>query len=133
LIGSLARKPQIWDDGNVPDNFDFPDLGTGPSSKSYLGPKAMVDAGALQISNEFLKKVANGPARMLIWGWAEYNDVFSPTTRHRSEFCAEVMISGNIWTPPSDTIKPPFVFQVYKQHNGTGEECHRKPITSGFI
>jgi hypothetical protein len=129
----VSRKNwTIWDEGNIPDDFDFPDLSKTPSSKSYMGPKAIIDAGALQVSNELLDKVANGPARMLIWGWAEYNDVFSPNVRRRSEFCTEVGINGSLKFPPSDKVKPPFVFQVYKQHNGTGDECYRKPITKGF-
>jgi hypothetical protein len=129
----VSRKNvMVWVDGNIPDDFDFPDLIKTPSSKSYMGPKATIDAGALQVSNDLLEKIAGGQARMLIWGWAEYSDVFSPNIRHRSEFCTEVGIHGSIWTAPSDTVKAPFVFLVYKQHNGTGEECYRKPMTTGF-
>ena len=28
--------------------------------------------------------------RWYVWGWAEYDDVFSGTSRHRTEFCFEV-------------------------------------------
>lgn len=129
----VSRKQwMIWPEGNIPDDFNFPDIGSPFQSKSYIGPKAVIDAGALQVSNEMLATVADSPARMLIWGWAEYNDIFSPTVRHRSEFCAEVAVDGSLEIEPNDRIKPPFVFLVYKQHNGTGDECYRKPTTKGF-
>jgi hypothetical protein len=129
----VSRKNWMFFEGPIPEDFDFPDLGNPThQSKSFMGPKAIVDAGALQVGNDVLEKVAKGPARLLMYGWAEYNDVFSPRIRHRSEFCSEIGVNGSLSTPPDDKIKPPFVFQVYKRHNGTGEECYRKPITTGF-
>jgi hypothetical protein len=129
----VARKNWVFFEGAIPEHFDFPDFGDPThQSQPYMGPKAVVDAGALQVGNDVLEKVAKGPARLLMYGWAEYNDVFGPNIRHRSEFCSEIGIDGSLLIPPDDKIKPPFVFQVYKKHNGTGAECYRKPITTGF-
>jgi hypothetical protein len=72
--------------GAMPEEFDFPDSGItahgliGPSG-TLLTPEINFDA------TEFERTDAN--FHWYIWGWAEYDDVFSGTTRHRTEFCFE--------------------------------------------
>jgi hypothetical protein len=126
-----ARKQwMLFPDGNIPEDFDFPDLGNLSNSLTFIGPKAIVDAGGLQISNVDLFLIANGPARLLIWGWTEYNDVFTPDTRRRSEFCSEIIVAGALDKAPDERTKEPFIFMSYKMHNGTENECYRKPFTT---
>ena len=33
--------------------------------------------------------------RLFIWGWVEYDDIFSDTPRHRTEFCLELRVLGD--------------------------------------
>jgi hypothetical protein len=36
-----------------------------------------------------------------LWGWVEYDDIFAADTRHRTEFCFEILRSrlpdGKVW------------------------------------
>ncbi len=55
-------------------------------------------------------------------GWAEYDDVFSGTKRHRTEFCHELIVGGN---PAAG--KATITLSVYPRFNGMDEECLRAP------
>jgi hypothetical protein len=55
----------------------------------------------------------------LIWGWAEYDEVFSDAKRHRTEFAYLVVVSGS----PASHVG----FSQYKLHNGVDEDCTKQP------
>jgi hypothetical protein len=82
----------------MPDSFDFPDSAhygygvIGPQSE-FHGPEAHIPVGDVD------------PERTIgtwyLWGWVEYDDIFAADTRHRTEFCFEVLRSrlpdGKVW------------------------------------
>ena len=42
-----------------------------------------------------LRQVRDVQGRVLIWGWAEYDEVFSDAKRHRTEFCYQLVVTGS--------------------------------------
>jgi hypothetical protein len=91
-----------WDhfsDG-LPENFDFPDHGTAGAPPLYLGPKATLLSQPILMPPEIIDAVNQRHIRFFIWGWAEYDDVFDNTPRHRTEFCVELLGSaGDPYVP----------------------------------
>lgn len=115
----------------IPEDFPFPDvvLGNNPKSvrKTFIGPKAIIDAGAQFVPLSVLNAVAEGNERLYAWGWTEYGHVFKKDFRSRSEFCFEIVLSGRVDQPPTAEIKPPFTFVNHGIHNGSEDECFRPP------
>ena len=108
----------------MPDNFDFPDLGPNKDKCSVLiGPKGNIFGRDLVISEQFVNNAIAGRGKVYIWGWAEYNDIFENTIRHRTEFCNEIIISSI----ESDKVR--IEFRIHTKHNGADEQCLKKPIT----
>ncbi len=62
---------------------------------------------------------------MFIWGWADYDDVFAGTPRHRTEFCFRVEVIAG-----SDG-QALVTFPIYSQFNAFDEECSRGPSQCG--
>jgi hypothetical protein len=59
-----------------------------------------------------------------LWGWAEYNDIFEGTPRHRTEFCADVLVS-----PDQKAADFGITLAVCPKYNGADDEAMKKPIT----
>lgn len=108
---------------DIPPDFDFPDITGEESTAVLIGPHATLNTSPLEINMQCIDNVAQGKGHLYIWGWAEYNDVFENTNRHRTEFCSEVLISKISETEIS------IRFRLYKLHNGADEECIKKLIT----
>jgi hypothetical protein len=102
-------------------SFGFPDFG-GEVGRTTIGPKKIMHASHINISVDILSKVKSGEAHAYIWIWADYNDVFENTPRHRSEFCAEIIVHGD---PMAENCT--FFFRQWGPFNGADEECYRKP------
>jgi hypothetical protein len=71
---------------------------------------------------------------VFLYGWVEYDDVFEGTPRHRTEYCTQIVVEGDvtIHTLPGNPEQPhvPFRYQGHKKHNGADEECIR-PLQTG--
>lgn len=106
--------------GPIPADFDFPDYSA--SQRSMIGPGAIMHGDRLDITVDQLQKIRAGTGHAYIWGWAEYNDVFDGTDRHRLEFCFEIRVIGN----PSYK-EGGFGFALHGPFNGYDEDCYRKP------
>lgn len=86
--------------GAPPEDFSYPDLDasgnplTGPSPvvTSFLAPKTWLWSNPLSVPLSAMEDVRDGRARLFIWGWAAYTDVFKRP--HRTEFCNEVIVTG---------------------------------------
>jgi hypothetical protein len=117
LMINLAVRPDI-----LPDDFDFPDYEIG-DIPTLLGPKASTSSAALELTREQMRAVREGEAHLYIWGWAEYDDVFPGTKRHRTEFCQKWWIGGDLINPGKFSAG----FTWHHQHNGADGEC-MKPI-----
>ena len=100
------------------DTFDFPDQ--GPVERGVLGPKGMLQTKGQTISAATMIQIVGGIDRWFIWGWADYDDIFSDTKRHRTEFCFEVT-ARNL---PDGQI---FVsFPMHGKFSATDDDCLRK-------
>ncbi|GEM_PF-3468615 len=108
---------------DIPQHFDFPDHFGEESTAMIIGPHATIPASPLEIENIYIDNILAGQGHLYIWGWAEYNDVFDKTIRHRTEFCNEVLISKM-----ADN-KVNFRFRLYRLHNGADGDCFKKLIT----
>jgi hypothetical protein len=112
--------------GAMPEEFDFPDSSfvghglIGPSS-TLLTPEIGFDAA------EFERTDAN--FRWYVWGWAEYDDVFSGSSRHRTEFCFEVRPIRDQYTNEIYVGFPP-----YKRFNAADGDTLRPydPIANKY-
>lgn len=75
---------------DIPGNFDFPDFGGGPASRPLIGPKSSMNMAPVDIPIDVLQAVQAGTHHLYIWGWADYNDIFEETERHRTEFASQI-------------------------------------------
>lgn len=111
----------------VPADFDFSDFDDlGNRILSYeayrpliVGPKATALSPVINIEPAILRQVRDLQGKLLIWGWAEYDEIFPGAKRHRTEFCYQVAVSGS----PASHVG----FSQYHLHNGVDEDCGRKP------
>lgn len=93
------------------------------SQKLFLGPQASAEIygptfGVRNIEDTF----GQNKTHILVWGWAEYEDVFS-TARHRTEFCFELTgeYVADLDRPSASHHVPYFV--MHPRHNGADDEC----------
>lgn len=111
----------------VPADFDFPDFDeVGNRVLSYdaykpmiCGPRSIVLAPLIDIEPAMLRQVRDLQGKILIWGWAEYDEVFSDARRHRTEFCYQLVVTGS---PPSWVG-----FTQYRSFNGADDDAMRRP------
>lgn len=108
---------------DLPDDFDFPDFSGEERTPTLIGPHATQYTSPLEIDAQHIDSVIAGKQRIYIWGWAEYDDVFSATSRHRTEFCNEVLVSRV--SDQELSIR----FRLYRKHNGADGECLKKTTT----
>jgi len=112
---------------SIPPEFDFPDFDeVGNRVLSYdayksliVGPRATALAPLLEIEPGILKQARDLQGRVLIWGWAEYDEVFGDAKRHRTEFCYQLVVIGS----PASWVG----FSQYRAFNGADEDCTKKP------
>lgn len=106
------------------DFSDFDDLGNRILSYDayrplIVGPKAAALSPVINIEPAILRQVRDLQGKLLIWGWAEYDEIFPNAKRHRVEFCYQVAVSGS----PASHVG----FSQYHLHNGVDEDCSKKP------
>jgi hypothetical protein len=102
-------------------DFEFPDLGDVVSDGSIIGPKALMHSHT-EIPVEIFDEVRSSGAHVYMWGWTDYNDVFSRTKRHRTEFCLNIMVHGDVRAEACQ-----FSIAQQGRHNGFDEQCLREP------
>jgi hypothetical protein len=111
----------------IPDDFDFPDYDEiGNPIQIYevfgpliVGPRATALSALLDIEPSVLRQVRDLQGKLLIWGWAEYDEVFSDSRRHRTEFCYQLVVTGS----PASWVG----FSQYRAFNGADDDCMRRP------
>jgi hypothetical protein len=103
--------------GHIAPNFDF------PSSQVYgnalIGPQVIwhtpsVTVGAMELQDPAV------PAERYLWGWVEYDDIFSGSIRHRTEFCFQIIFER---LPPNND--PWIRFEPYSRFNAADGDCLR--------
>ena len=107
---------------DIPANFDFPDLGGGSDTRSPIGPKSSLNMMAIDIQIDVLRAVQARTNHLYIWGWVDYDDIFSYTERHRTEFGTEILVIGSL----TEAI-PGLRFVRLPTFNGADGETMKKP------
>jgi hypothetical protein len=110
-------------EGEMPADYDFPDLNE-TTTKSLLGPRAVCFSPIFAIPDSQARQVFQKKNHLYLWGWAEYDDVFPGTERHRTEFCYELLFIAPF---PS---KSSFTHKLHTRYNGAEDEC-LKPVLTG--
>jgi hypothetical protein len=110
--------------GDIPADFDFSDLDQRQPHQLFIGPKAWGGTFGFTINREGLVSTQAG-CRIFIWGWADYNDTFPGTPRHRTEFCYEVLVERRQSAGSADRWD--FGNSQYRRHNAADDECYRRP------
>jgi hypothetical protein len=77
-----------------------------------VGPNATLNSAYVNLPIGLVADILARRAYYLFAGWAEYNDVFDRTPRHRVEFCYWVELDGE---PESDKIEARF--HIHGAHN----------------
>lgn len=114
-------------DRSVPADFDFADFDeAGNRVLSYdaykpliVGPRATALSPIIVMEPAILRQVRDQQGKLLIWGWAEYDEIFGDSRRHRTEFAYLVVVSGS----PASHVG----FSQYRLYNGVDEDCSRAP------
>jgi hypothetical protein len=78
---SCSRLPK-----SIPDDFTFPDA--PEFGHGIVGPDGEIQTLSVEISANEFERVDD--LEWYLWGWIEYDDIFSGTSRHRTEFCFEI-------------------------------------------
>jgi hypothetical protein len=143
VVGNEIRIMPLWENSGVtpanpfrnyvnwrtfngppPADFEYPDLdvngnpivGRGHGEMFFIGPKATMFADIIRIPIPTMEEARSGRLRIYIWGWAEYNDTFSGTKVHRSEFCREMLVTDV--TQEGERITAVVAaFRVYGKYN----------------
>ena len=75
----------------------------------------------ISVSADEFKELSQKEITMLIWGWADYDDIFPYTKRHRTEFCLQIKVI----TQPDGGRR--IQLPTYPRFNGFDDECLNKP------
>jgi hypothetical protein len=79
---------------------------------AMVGPQASINSASLNLPVGLVADILEHRAYYLFAGWAEYNDVFDNTPRHRVEFCYWVEFEGDL-----ETQKLEAQFHIHGRHN----------------
>lgn len=107
------------------DDFDFP-VAEVPDVHVMIAPDGTIDSAVLPLTLEQMDGVLAGTQYLYVWGWAEYDDVFVGTPRHRTEFCYRWTVGGNVRDPKKVATR----YNIHAQHNGADEECQFPLVTA---
>jgi hypothetical protein len=109
---------------DIPENFEFPDLDERREARYFIAPKQWIGGFIFRITREELISCIGGRRRILIWGWADYNDTFPETPRRRTEFCHEIIVGTD---PTVGPIERSISASQYRRHNAADDECQHRP------
>jgi hypothetical protein len=83
---------------------------------AIVGPNAVISSAYVNLPIGLVADILHRRAYYLFAGWAEYNDVFDGTPRHRVEFCYWLEFEGD---PEAQRLEARF--RVHGKHNRHGE------------
>jgi hypothetical protein len=111
--------------------YDFPNLGDNPTpGRIFIGPGGTAFGGPILIPPFNIIEALERRRHLYVWGWIEYDDIFSNTPRHRTEFCFEVIPILRPSELPDGQRSVVATFQYFQSHNGAHDDCI-KPIETG--
>jgi hypothetical protein len=103
------------------ETFDFHDEPNAQTFHGLIGPSQSVNPPLIPVCDIHL--VGDSDTALVIWGWAEYQDVFSPTI-HRTEFGFRVWIEGDI------SGNGLIWFESTEKHNAADNDCMKPPTST---
>ncbi len=101
-------------------DFNFPDgdlFGHG-----VIGPRGEMHSPVIRIRENELEAI-EPEFGWYLWGWVEYDDIFSDTNRHRTELCFE--IDRVRLTPTNELV---IGFRPHPRFNAVDSNCLRLPV-----
>jgi hypothetical protein len=116
---------------SIPHGFSFPDLGKdgNPTDNPelmpmFIGPKATMFGQASEIPTARLDDVIAARGRLLIWGWASFDDIFEGTRRHQTRFSVELEVKSI--GMDQGKIQAAVSFGNHGYRNCADQECERQ-------
>jgi hypothetical protein len=103
--------------GGMPETFSFPDSST--FGYALIGPQTVWRTPSIRIAAAELENPAV-PTDRFLWGWIEYDDIFSGSIRHRTEFCFKI-----IFERLPVTNDPWLGFEPHSRFNAADAGCLR--------
>jgi hypothetical protein len=116
----------VFTEGLLPDNFDYADASDAAPPIAFVGPQVPV-AYPLDLSMENLIAVQDGEKNGFLYGWVEYEDIFTDTAKRRTEVCVRLAIVARLGDVPVTTDASPISFIAHGKYNGTDSDCFYKP------
>ena len=84
----------LFDRDTIPSGFTYPDRIPSLRGHGVLGPSVVMPV-PVDVAIQDIVDIHNRRKTGLLYGWVEYNDIFSATTRLRTEFCVKVEVTGD--------------------------------------
>ncbi|WP_316228889.1 hypothetical protein [Bradyrhizobium sp. SZCCHNR1070] len=117
-------------DGEIPADFRFPDrIRDLPVTGGVVGPKSR----SFVYIDFFIQDaidVFEGRKKALVYGWLEYDDVFSDSPRHRTEFAAEIRVFADPRVTPQvvyGAMPPILTIATCGRYNAYDDGCMYQP------
>ncbi len=121
----LQVNVEIRED-DLPNDFDFPDRWNEGEDRTrhpvFLAPKATTNGSPRTIPGNIIPLIFAKQKQAFIYGWAEYDDVFTKQ-RRRTEFCYKLVVPNINPLTGQSYIQ----YLGYGRHNGVDGDCYRKP------
>jgi len=97
--------------------FDFPD--SSDFGHGVIGPASEIHTRSIPVVANVFEPVDD--TEWFLWGWAEYDDIFDGTSRHRTEFSFEIER-----TRPPGSAQIWALFKPLDRFNAVDEGCMRE-------
>jgi len=97
-------------------NFAFPD--STAFGHGIIGPASEIHGPSIPIAAHVFEPVND--TEWVFWGWVEYDDIFSGTPRHRTEFAFQI-----VRTRPPNSTELCVSFQPLDRFNAIDGGCTR--------
>jgi hypothetical protein len=105
--------------GAIPAGFDFPD--SGIAETMLIGPGAEAFTRGITFNAGDVDATAGTDENYYVWGWIDYNDVFTDSARHRTEFCFKISADNQHGGETYLTFNP------HERFFAADSDCMRKP------
>ncbi len=107
---------------NKPPVFQYIHKPIDTNINSFGGPDRTAALDKHSVIIDALNDTKASMISIYLWGWADYDDVFDSTPRHRTEVCVKIIVVGN----PTNADCG-FGYQLVGPFNGTDRECQHRP------
>jgi hypothetical protein len=107
----IAAVAGLATDKPPPQTSAFPSV-NARQQPAAVGPNAALNSAYVNLPIGLVADILARKAHYLFAGWAEYNDVFDRTPRHRVEFCYQVEFEGD---PDAQRLEARF--HIHGKHN----------------